>query len=253
MDGGDRAVADAELLVDHLDHGCQAVGGAGRGGDDAVLGRVEQVLVDAHDDIQRAPLLHRGAHHHSFHALVEVGLEHRDGLHLAAGLDHQIAIRPIGVGDGLVGSDLDALAADHHAIALGTGLVVPAAVYRVEVQQMREGRRVTRRVIDTDELELRPAPGGAQRQTTDTTETVDTDFDTHAHVLSCLLREKRSPWLIGAGPAIGAGAQQQEAARSGRSPMASRRWASGASQCRLASSAMLSTRRTQSGRSGCKR
>ncbi|MCY1540350.1 hypothetical protein D9M68_759840 [compost metagenome] len=69
-------MADAQFLVDHLDHRCQAVGGAGRGGDDAVLGRIEQVLVDAHDHVQRLLFLHRRTDHDPLHALVEVGLEH---------------------------------------------------------------------------------------------------------------------------------------------------------------------------------
>ncbi|MCY1488680.1 hypothetical protein D9M68_223780 [compost metagenome] len=237
-------MANAEVLVNHLDHRRQAVGGAGRGGDDAVLCRIEQVLVHPHDDVQRALLLHRCAHHHPLHAFIQIGLKHGDGLHLATGLDHQIAVRPVGVGNRLVGGDLDALATDHHAIALGAGLVMPAAMHRIEVQQMRVGHRVTHRVIDADELELRPAPGGAQGQATDTTEAVDTDFDTHESVLSDYRkgRKARLP--------VEADAQQQAAARSGRPPIASSRETSPVSQSWLASSVVLSMLRTQAGRSG---
>ncbi|MNE77951.1 hypothetical protein D3C80_1743130 [compost metagenome] len=85
-------MADAELLVDYLDHRCQAVGGAGRGGDNAMLRRIEQVLVDTHDHVQRALFLHRRTDHDPLYALVEVSLEHGHGLHLAAGLDHQVAV-----------------------------------------------------------------------------------------------------------------------------------------------------------------
>ncbi|MCY1358570.1 hypothetical protein D9M69_451090 [compost metagenome] len=169
--------------MNHLDHRRQAVGGARGGGNDAMLGGVEQVLVDAHDHVQRALFLDRRTDDHALHALIQVGLEHGDGLHLAAGLDHQIAVRPVGVGDGLVGGDLDALAADHHAIALTARFVLPAPVHRIEVQQVGVGRGVAGRVVDADELQFGPVPGGAQRQTTDTTETVDTDFDAHVRVL----------------------------------------------------------------------
>ncbi len=70
MDGGDRTVADAELLMDHLDHRRQAVGGAGCRGDDAMLRRIEQTIVNAHDYVQCTRLLHRRADHDAFDALL---------------------------------------------------------------------------------------------------------------------------------------------------------------------------------------
>jgi hypothetical protein len=39
------------------------------------------------------------------------------------------------------------------------------------------GRRVACRIVDLHELKLWPAPGGAQRQATDPTETIDANFD----------------------------------------------------------------------------
>src|SRR5690606_618009 len=121
MNGGDRTVADAEVLVDHLNHWSKAIGGTGGCGDDAVLRRIEQLLVDAHHYVECAFLLHGRADYDPLHAVIEVGLQDRHGLHLATGLDHQLAVRPVGVGNRLVGSDLDALAADHHAIAITAG------------------------------------------------------------------------------------------------------------------------------------
>ncbi|MNG09652.1 hypothetical protein D3C84_930780 [compost metagenome] len=154
-------MADAQVLVDHLDHRRQAVGGAGGSGDDAVQGRVEQVLVDAHDDIQRAGFLDRGADHHALDPLFQVARKHSNRLHLAAGLDHQVAARPVGVGDGLVGADPDPLAVDQDAVARAARLMLPAAVHRVEIQQVGMGRRIAGRVVDLHEFELRPVPGGA--------------------------------------------------------------------------------------------
>ncbi|MNV60622.1 hypothetical protein D3C71_1530920 [compost metagenome] len=183
VDGGDRAVADAQVLVNYLDHRGQAIGGAGSGGDDTVLRRVEQVLVDAHHHVQRAFLLHRSADHHAFDALVQVGLEHGYRLHLAAGFDDQITARPVGVGDRLVRGDLDALALDHHRVAFCLGFTLPAAVDRIEVDQVGVGLGVADRVIDLDEFEFRPAPGRAQRQATDTAKPIDAYFDCHGLVL----------------------------------------------------------------------
>src|SRR5690606_1195388 len=123
-------------------------------------------------------------------ALVQVALQHGHGLHLAAGLDHQVAARPVGVGDGLVVGHGDALAVDDDGVAVAARLVLPAAVHRVEVQQVGVGRRVGGRVVDVHEFQLRPVPGGAQRQTSDAAGTVDADFDGHG----CALRERCSVW-----------------------------------------------------------
>ena len=81
-------MADAEVLVDHLDHRSQAIGGTGGSGNDAVLGWIEQLLVDTHHHVQCAFLLHGRADHNPLHALIQVSLQYRHGLHLAAGFDH---------------------------------------------------------------------------------------------------------------------------------------------------------------------
>ncbi|MNE20938.1 hypothetical protein D3C80_1140810 [compost metagenome] len=98
-----------------------------------MLGRVEQVLVNAHHHVQGALLLDRRTDHHTLNALVQVGLQHRHSLHLTTGLDHQIATRPVGFGNRFVCGDLDAVTANHYMIAFGAGFVVPTAMHRVEV------------------------------------------------------------------------------------------------------------------------
>ncbi|MNI63921.1 hypothetical protein D3C73_1193330 [compost metagenome] len=180
-------MADAQVLVNHLDHRGQAVGGARSGGDDTVLRRVEQVLVDAHHHVQCAFLLHWSADHHTFDALIQVGLEHGYRLHLAAGLDDQVAARPVCVRDGLVRGDLEALAFDHYRVAFCAGFTVPASVDRIEVDQMGMGLGVTGRVIDLHKLEFWPVPGRAKRQATNTAKPIDTYFDSHVLVLGSRL------------------------------------------------------------------
>src|SRR5690606_16288693 len=106
--------------------------------------------------------------------------EHCDGFHLATGFNHQIAARPIGIGNSLVGGDFDALTTDHDMIGLGAGFLTPTAMHRVEVNQVGMSRGVTSRIVDLYELKLWPAPGCTQGKTPDTTETVDTYFDAHA-------------------------------------------------------------------------
>ena len=174
--------ADAERAMDDLDDRGQAIGRARGGGDDAMLRGIEAGMVHAHHDVQRAGGLHWSRHDHALHALVQVGLEHSNSLHLAAGLDHQVAAAPIGVGNGLVGGDANALAVDHHVLAIATRLMLPAAMYRVEVQQVGMGGGITGRVVYLHELQLGPVPGSAQGQAADAAESVDTDFDRHGAV-----------------------------------------------------------------------
>lgn len=54
VDGGDRTVANAQLFVDDFHHWRQTVGGARSSGDDAMFRSIEQLMIDTHDDVQRA-------------------------------------------------------------------------------------------------------------------------------------------------------------------------------------------------------
>ncbi len=178
-------MADAQRLLNHLDHRRQTVGGAGGGGNNAVLLRVKAVLVDAHHHIQRARLLDRRTHHHPFDALIQIRLQARQVFHLAAGLDDQIAVAPVGIGQRAIGRNRDRFALDQHLLGVAAGLVLPAAVHRIKVEQVGVRRRVARRVIDAHKLQLWPVPGCAQRQATNATKTVDTYLDAHSGLLPC--------------------------------------------------------------------
>jgi hypothetical protein len=54
---------------------------------------------------------------------------------------------------------------------------MPAAMYRIEVQQMRQGGGITGRIIDADDADLRMLGGDTHHQASDATETVDADVD----------------------------------------------------------------------------
>ena len=60
VDRRDDAVPDADLFMDHLHHRSETIGGAGSGGDDVMMARVVEMVVDAHHDIERALLDRRG-------------------------------------------------------------------------------------------------------------------------------------------------------------------------------------------------
>src|SRR3546814_17663137 len=138
-----------------------------------MLGRVETVLVDAHDDVERPDRLDRRGHYHALHALVEIWLQHVRLAELARGFDHHVAAGPVGGSQLLVVRQRNASALDHERIALGFNRPVPAAVHRVEVQQVRKGGRLAGRVVDLDELDIRLVPRGAQGETAHAAEAVD--------------------------------------------------------------------------------
>ena len=52
VDRGDGSVDDPELFVNNLNDWSDAVGGAGSGGDEVVLGRIVEVIVAAHHNIE---------------------------------------------------------------------------------------------------------------------------------------------------------------------------------------------------------
>ncbi len=179
VDGCDRTMADAEVLMDDLDHRRKAIGGAGGRGNDPVLFRIVQRVINPHDDIECPGFLDRRADHNTLDPLVQIALKHGHSLHLATGFDYQIAAGPVGICNGLVCSDSDALAIDDNAVAVTARFVLPAAVHRVEVQQVGVGGCVAGGIVDLDELQLWPIPGCAQCQTSNPAEAVDTNFDCH--------------------------------------------------------------------------
>ena len=54
MHRGDHAVFDAEIFVDHLNHGGDAVCGAGCRGEQVVLVRLIEMIIAAHDNVECA-------------------------------------------------------------------------------------------------------------------------------------------------------------------------------------------------------
>lgn len=67
-----------------------------------------------------------------------------------------------------------------HVIAIGVGFVVPTAVHRVEIDQVRMSDGVASRVR---EFKFGSVRGRAQGKTTDLTETINTFTDAHGVVL----------------------------------------------------------------------
>ena len=64
---------------------------------------------------------------------------------------------------------------DYDVVVFGPDIAVPAAMNRVELQEVRGYRGVTVRLVDMDELQLGPVKCCAQRKPPDTAEPVDAD------------------------------------------------------------------------------
>ncbi len=120
--------------MDHLDHGGEAVGGAG-GGSDQRLRPVIEVVVDAIDDVQRAAVLDRGGDDDLLDPGLEVGGEFGGGLEDAGAVDHDIDAGEGQRRDRLLMGEGDGLAVQDQRVFGGGDGGAPTAVDRVEFHQ----------------------------------------------------------------------------------------------------------------------
>jgi hypothetical protein len=145
-------------------------------------GRVVLVVVDAVDDVQGA--LGRRRDDHLLHALVEVGLQGLRLLVMRPGrLDHDVAARPVGVGDRGIAAVADRLAVDDHRVVRRAAGHRPGAVDRVELQQVGRAGRICRDLVDLHDRKACPAPARAQAEPAHAAEAVDSNL--HAHGFHC--------------------------------------------------------------------
>ena len=79
-------------------------------------------------------------------------------------------------------ADRDALAVQQDRAISGLRFTVPAAVHRVEVQQMRQGVGIPGRIVDTDHPDVGIVGGNAHHQASDAAEAVDSDVNGHMKV-----------------------------------------------------------------------
>lgn len=180
MDGGHDAALDAEVLVENLGQGGEAVGGARGVGHDVHRGVVVVALVDTHDE-GAVDVLGRSGDDDLLSATVEVGLgllavgEEAGGLH--DDLDAQVT--PGQVGGVALSEHLDVLAVDGDAILVVGDLAVETTEDRVVLEQVGQGL-VVRQVIDGDNLDVGALlEGGAEEVAADPAEAVNTNAGGH--------------------------------------------------------------------------
>ena len=187
MDGGHDTADDGSVIVERLSHGSEAVGGAGRGGDDVIfLG--ERLVVDVVNDGRQ--IVARGSGDDD---LLGASLDVSGSLFLlgveAGAFEHDVDAQSLprqlfGVGFRIYGDVLavngygaggdDFLAVfAHHRVGIGN-FVIPCviALHGVILEQMSEHLGAGE-VVDSDYLIALGAEHLPESQTSDTAETVD--------------------------------------------------------------------------------
>ncbi len=185
--GGHPAALEAERVVQHLDHGGEAVGRARRVRDDVVRGRVVLLVVHAHDE-RDVGLLGGGGDDDLLRAggqvlggAVAVG-------ELARALEDHVDAQVLpGQGAGiLAGEHLELVAVDRDAVGAAGDRGAQVAEHRVVLQQVRQ-RLGVGEVVDTHEIDVAVGQGRAHDVAPDSTEPVDAYSDGHVtppHVVS---------------------------------------------------------------------
>ena len=210
--GRHERLLNAELVVDDLDDGGQAVGGAGRARED--VGADVVLLVDTHDD-DLGVVLGGGGHDHLLGSTVDVHLAGVLGQECARGLA-QVGRPELAPADlfGLAGvGGHDTLAVDDDGVALHVHLAVETAVHRVVLELVGHVLGISTSV-DGDEVALGVLDGDTGNEATDAAEAVDPDGHGHVHVVGAGVLD--GVQLEGRGDEGGGGAGQGQGADEGR-------------------------------------
>jgi len=179
VDRGHDAGLDAEGVVEHLDDGREAVGGAARVGDDVVLGSVVLVFVDAKDEGDVLVAGGRGDDDFLDRA-AEVGFGLLGVGEEAGGLDYDFGAygSPVELGGVALGEDLDGFAVDGEGVGGVADFVLEVAEDGVVLEQVGE-RGGGGEVVDGDEFDVRIAEGCAENVASDAAEAVNAYLDCH--------------------------------------------------------------------------
>ena len=141
MNRGDGTANDAEVLLHDGDDGREAVGGARRRCDDAILRRVVISVVDTIHDVEHGVggILDRGGDEDALHAAVKVRLELIAGQELAGALEDEFdaVLVPRNRAGGVVGGVRDGLSVHDDRAVLEDALVGPLAVNGVVLGEVR--------------------------------------------------------------------------------------------------------------------
>ena len=210
---GHQATDDAEVVMHHLGHRRQAVGGAAGVGNHVLAGIA--AVVDAHHKHRRV-VLGGGTHHHPPGTGVDVGAGGGVGKEEAGALEHVVGphIAPVEVVGVPFGTDPDRAAIDHQLVVLHPHIPLEAAVAGVVAEHVGEVVAINQ-VVDTHHLHIRQRDRPAEGEPADAAETIDADADSHRGAPETLGRmvARHLTGPVSPGPASGTPGQTPETGR----------------------------------------
>ena len=180
VDGGHDAALDAEVLLENLGQGGEAVGRAGGVRHDIHRGVVVVSLVHAHDE-GAVDVLRGSGDDDLLGTTVEVSLGLLAVGEEAGGLNDNLnaELAPGQVGGVTLREHLDVLAVDDDALVIVGDLALEATRDRVVLQQVSEGL-VVGEVVNGDDLDVRALlESGAEEVTANAAEAVDANAGGH--------------------------------------------------------------------------
>src|SRR4030042_5037227 len=151
MNGGHQAALDAPVVVQHLGHRRQAVGGAGRGGHDGFAGVFGVVhAIDEH----RGGILGGSRLHHFLRAGLDVRFAGFGGQEETGAVDDDVSAHfaPLQVGGVALGGQADLLAVHNHISAVHGDVATETAVHGVVLQHVSQIVGVEQ-VVDRHDLD----------------------------------------------------------------------------------------------------
>ncbi len=144
------------------------------------------MVINPHHHIERT-LLDWSCDDDFFYPPVEKRLELLRRKELARGLNDDVdpVLIPGHLPRRRVFAETDPLAVHHHCVRFMSDFARPAAMYRIELQQMSGAFSTPLDFIDMNDVELGPIPGRAQSQSPHAAKSVDTDADAHKNYSPC--------------------------------------------------------------------
>ena len=195
MDGGHKALDDAEIIVDDLGQRRQAVRGARSVGHDLDI-RGVRIEVNAADEHRRV-ILGRGGHDDLLRAGVDVRLRLFLRQEQARGFDDVLRadLTPGQVRGVALGEDGDLAAVDHDAVVVALHIGGESAVHSIVFQHV--GQIIGgAEVIDAHDLDLRMVQACAKDHTANAAKAVNTDLNTHKTYFLPVYRNISNVWYI---------------------------------------------------------
>ncbi len=183
VNGGHGALLDAEVLVQNLGSGGQAVGGAGCVGNDVVFGRIVILFIHAQHD-GNVFILGRRRDNHFLHRTTKVLFGIFGGPEKPGAFHHHLHTqrRPVDLGRVLDLENFNLLPANRDGVFAAGDVDAEVPHHRVILQQVSQSFGV-RNIVDCNNLNVWVVERGTKNIAANPTKTVDTYLHCHNNPL----------------------------------------------------------------------